>query len=172
MSGVVGRSVRAAVAGAVAGAAGTAAMDLVWYRRYRRGGGTRRLVAWETSEEVDSWQKVSDPGRVAEKVLEAITGHEPPDRWARPANNLVHWMTGVGWGAQFGLVRANTTGRRWQLGLLLGPAVWLSSYIVLPLLKIYKPIWKYDAKTLAKDLSAHMAYGLVTAAAFSVLSRA
>ena len=31
---------------------------------------------------------------------------------------------------------------------------------------IYKPIWKYDAKTLARDLSAHLAYGAGTGAAF------
>jgi len=41
---------------------------------------------------------------------------------------------------------------------------------VLPLAKVYKPIWQYDARTLAKDLSAHLAYGIGTAAAFRVLS--
>ena len=45
-----------------------------------------------------------------------------------------------------------------------------SSYAVLPLAKLYKPIWEYDRKTLAKDLSAHLAYGLATAAAFRLLT--
>jgi hypothetical protein len=39
------------------------------------------------------------------------------------------------------------------------------------LAKLYKPIWEYDAKTLAKDLSAHFAYGLGTAATFRLLDR-
>jgi hypothetical protein len=33
----------------------------------------------------------------------------------------------------------------------------------------YKQIWEYDAKTLATDLSAHLAYGAGTGAAFSLL---
>lgn len=35
--------------GLVAGAVGTAAMDLVWFARYKRGGGTDKLVDWEFS---------------------------------------------------------------------------------------------------------------------------
>jgi hypothetical protein len=38
-----------------AGAAGTAAMDLVEYRRYRRGGGTESLIAWQTAKGVSKW---------------------------------------------------------------------------------------------------------------------
>jgi hypothetical protein len=34
---------------------------------------------------------------------------------------------------------------------------------------LYKPIWKYDAETLAKDLSAHLVYGLAPATALRVL---
>jgi hypothetical protein len=42
--------------------------------------------------------------------------------------------------------------------------------MVLPLAKLYEPIWKYDLKVLANDLSAHHLYGLTTAAAFRLLS--
>jgi hypothetical protein len=39
---------RRAVRGAIAGAVGTAAMDLVWYRRYRGGGGGKdSFLRWE-----------------------------------------------------------------------------------------------------------------------------
>jgi hypothetical protein len=40
--------------------------------------------------------------------------------------------------------------------------VWSSDYVTLPLAGVYQPIWKYDAKTLAKDASAHVVYGMVT----------
>ena len=56
------------------------------------------------------------------------------------------------------------------LGLFLGPSAWIASYVVLPLLGVYKPIWKYDARTLAKDFWAHMLYGVVTAGALKVVS--
>jgi uncharacterized membrane protein YagU involved in acid resistance len=90
---------------------------------------------------------------------------------ARPVTNLVHWMTGATWGALFGLASSVTGGRQLALSAGFGPTVWLSSYVVLPLLKIYKPIWEYDKTTLAKDLSAHLVYGRVTTATFAALNR-
>jgi len=41
---------------------------------------------------------------------------------------------------------------------------------VLPAAGLYRPIWEYDRKTLADDLSAHLVYGLTTAAVFRVLA--
>ena len=55
-------------------------------------------------------------------------------------------------------------------GLPFGAAVWASGYVVLPLLGVYKPIWKYDLETLEKDLSAHLVFGTATAAAYSLLT--
>jgi uncharacterized membrane protein YagU involved in acid resistance len=56
-------------------------------------------------------------------------------------------------------------------GIALGTVAWLSGYVILPLAKVYKPIWEYDAETLAKDLSGHLVYGTATSAAFSALNR-
>jgi uncharacterized membrane protein YagU involved in acid resistance len=84
--------------------------------------------------------------------------------------NVVHWATGLAWGAQFGIVAGSTRRRPWALGLLLGPLVWLAGYVILPMAKLYKPIWEYDRKTLAKDLSAHIVYGAATAATFAALT--
>jgi hypothetical protein len=44
---------RDAAIGAAAGALGTAAMDALWYARYRRGGGHGDFVGWETSAGLD-----------------------------------------------------------------------------------------------------------------------
>ena len=72
---------------------------------------------------------------------------------------------------QYGAVAIRLS-RRSLLGrLALGPVAWLASYVILPLAGVYEPIWKYDAKTLAKDLSAHLVYGAVTAAAFAALTK-
>jgi hypothetical protein len=54
-------------------------------------------------------------------------------------------------------------------GLPFGAAVWAASYVLLPEAGLYKPIWQYDAKTLAGDLSAHLAHGASTGAAFWLL---
>jgi hypothetical protein len=119
-----------------------------------------------------SWDDASAPGQLARKALRQVAGDEPPDDWARPATNVVHWATGVGWGLLYGALASTTSRQPLARALALGPAVWLSGYVVLPLAKVYKPIWRYDARTLADDLSAHILYGAVASAAFRALTRA
>ena len=64
----------------------------------------------------------------------------------------MHWATGIGWGVLYGALASTTSRLPWARALALGPAVWLSGYVVLPLAKVYKPIWEYDARTLRHDL--------------------
>jgi hypothetical protein len=71
----------------------------------------------------------------------------------------------------YGALASRTSRQPWTRALALGPAAWLSGYVVLPLAKVYKPIWEYDERTLADDLSAHLVYGAVTSAVFRVLTR-
>jgi hypothetical protein len=157
--------------GVASGGAGTIAMDLLLYSRYRRGGGGDSVWTWEFAAAVKNWDEASAPGQVGRK-LEGLFTHRPlPDSWARSTTNLVHWATGAGWGLQYGLLAGRASRRQWVLAPSLGPAAWLSSYILLPPLKVYKPIWEYDARTLGDDLSAHMLYGAVTAATFAALTR-
>ena len=58
-----------------------------------------------------------------------------------------------------------------RVGLTANNVTYAPGYVVLPAAGLYKPIWEYDAKTLAKDLSAHLAYGAGTGAAFWLLLR-
>jgi hypothetical protein len=157
--------------GVLAGAVGTLAMDLVWYGRYKRDDGDRPFLEWEFSTKPD-WSAVSEPGQVGKRLVEGFLQQKLDPKWAPLTNNVMHWGYGVLWGVQYGIVAGSRPGRTVRRGLLLGPIVWASSYVVLPLAKLYKPIWKYDAKTLGKDLSAHVSYGLATAAAFRLLDRA
>ena len=163
---------RAIGAGAIAGAVGTAAMDLLLYRRYRQDGGKDGAWRWESAEGVTTWDEASAPGQVGQKLERLVTRRPPPEQWARATTNLMHWATGVGWGLQYSVLASRTTRHRWLAAAALGPAVWLTSYAVLPLAGVYEPIWKYDARTLGKDLSAHLVYGATTGAAFAALSRA
>jgi uncharacterized membrane protein YagU involved in acid resistance len=77
----------------------------------------------------------------------------------------MHWAYGLGWGAIYGLVAGSLCLPRIRSGLVFGSAVWTLDYIVLPLAKVYKPLWEYDVPTLARDLSAHLLFGVVTALA-------
>jgi hypothetical protein len=147
-----------------------AAMDLLLYARYRRDDGKDSLWRWEFAGDVMSWDEASAPGQLARKALRELTGDAPPDDWARPATNIVHWATGVGWGVLYGALASTTSRRPLARALALGPVVWLSGYVVLPLAKVYKPIWEYDARTLAEDLSAHIVYGAVASTVFAALA--
>ncbi len=155
--------------GAVAGAVGTAAMDAVWFARYKRQGGEQGLWARETSEGLDSWEDASAPGQVGRRLVRSVCRRDPAHRWARLTTNMMHWAYGLAWGAQYGIVLRSAKRPALTWGLVLGPVVWMSDYVVLPLAKVYKPMWDYDAKTLWKDLSAHLMYGAVTGGAFASL---
>jgi hypothetical protein len=145
-------------------------MDALWYARYRRDGGTDPFGAWETSAGLEKWEQASAPGQVGRKVLDAALHGPPPEQWARTTTNVVHWATGIAWGAQFGAAVAVLPRHRTLFAIALGPVAWLTSYLVLPLIKVYKPIWEYDAPTLAKDLSAHVVFGATAGTVFRTLN--
>lgn len=170
--------VGAVVRGLLAGAAGTAAMDLVWWIRYRRGGGQQGPLQWEFSaRSVHDWDGVNAPGQVGKRLVEGFTQKEIPRQRAGLVNDVVHWSYGVAWGAAYGLVAGSLVATRAGgrplrgavAGTLFAPAVWLAGYAALPRADLYKPISEYGAATLWKDLSAHLAYGAGTGAAFAVL---
>jgi hypothetical protein len=157
--------------GSVAGAAGTLAMDLVLYARYRRGDGKSGLAEWELSADLENWDDAPAPAQVGKRLIEGLFLVELPDRRAALVNNVTHWGYGILAGTQYGLLAGSLRSPRVRLGAPFGAAVWATSYVVLPAAKLYEPIWAYDRRTLTKDLRAHLVYGLATAAAFAVLGR-
>ena len=158
------------IRGAAASAPGTLAMDATLYRRYRHDGGNAAFPGWESSEGLVSWANAPAPALVAKQLLEGVLKHELSPRYARLLNNATHWGFGLAAGAGYGLLFGSRRRPKVWYGLPFGAAVWASGYVVLPLLGVYKPIWKYDLETLAKDLSAHLVFGTATAAAYSILT--
>lgn len=157
--------------GLAAGAAGTAAMDALWFWRFKRDGGEGGFLAWEFASGLCTWDKAPAPALVGKRLFEGLFQREVPPERAALVNNLTHWAYGKLAGAQYGLVVGSLKTPKLVYGLPFGATVWISGYVVLPLAHLYKPIWEYDVPTLAKDLSAHLVYGTTTAAAFLLLSR-
>jgi hypothetical protein len=165
------RLARSVLFGLLAGAVGTVAMDLVWYARYRRGGGEDGFLNWEFGSAPTDWDRASAPARVGKLLYETVTRTELADSRIGATTNIMHW----GYGSQWGLVLAAGLGadnslKLWR-GPLLGAMVWLSSYVSLPVAGFYKPIWSYDLKTLWDDLSAHLVYGTAAAVSFWIACR-
>lgn len=146
-------------------------MDLLLYRRYRRGGGTEKFLDWELSTNLTGWDKAPAPAQIGKRIVEGFTGQTLPPQRAAFMNNLMHWAYGIGWGTAYGVLAGSLSRPFVALGIPFGSVVWASGYAVLPTAGVYKPIWEYDPKTLWKDLSAHLAYGTGTAAAFALLTR-
>ena len=160
----------AAVAGGlVAGAVGTVCLDAVQYLKYRRAGGTESPLAWEFAP-VPTWENAPAPGQVARRVIEGFTQRKLPDRWAFPLSTAMHWGYGTGAAALYGIVAGSLRRPRAAYGLALGAAVFAADYVILPEGGLYKPIWEYDAKTLAWDLSSQLAYGAGAGATFRLLA--
>ena len=158
------------VRGVAAAAPGTLAMDASLYRRYRHDGGNAAFPGWESSEGLVSWENAPGPALAAKVLLEGVFKREISPRYARLLNNATHWGFGLAAGAGYGLFLGSRRTPKLWYGLPFGAAVWASGYVVLPQLGVYKPIWKYDLETLAKDLSAHLVFGTATAAAYSILT--
>ena len=156
----------AAVAGGLlAGAAGTVCLDTVQYLRHRRAGGTESPLAWEFAP-VQTWEQAPDPGQVGRRLIEGFTQRKLPDRWAWPVSTAMHWAYGSGAAALYGILAGSLRRPHAAYGLPFGAAVWAAGYVILPEGGLYKPIWEYDAKTLAWDLSGHLAYRAGTGATF------
>jgi hypothetical protein len=156
--------------GALAGGAGTLAMDALWFRRFRRDGGEKSFGEWELSTGATSFDDVGAPAKVGQKVARAL-GRELPDRHAGFANDVVHWSTGASWGMAAGMLAGAGFVAALPAGVIAGVSAFTTAYAVLAAVGIYKPIWQYDAETLWKDASAHIIFGVVTGTATALLRR-
>jgi hypothetical protein len=163
---------RAIVGGLLAGAIGTAAMDALLFARYRRTGGERAFGEWELSSGLSGWDDAPAPAQVGKRLFEAVARRPLAPERARLVNNVTHWAYGIAGGVQYAVVAPRLGAPRIRYGLPFGASVWAAGYVVLPIMKLYRPIWEYDRRTLADDLSAHLVYGLATATALRLLAAA
>jgi Protein of unknown function (DUF1440) len=162
--------VGAVLRGLLSGAVGTAAMDMFLFARYRRDGGESTPEEWEFSEDLSSWEGAPAPAQVGKRLWEGLFQVDLPPTRAQLVNNVTHWAYGLLNGMLYGIVAGSLPRQRVTYGLPFGAAVWAGDYVILPAAKLYKPIREYDRKTLAKDLTGHLVYGLGTAAAMRLLS--
>ncbi len=136
--------------GLVAGLVGTAAMT----------------VSSTLEARVRGRQPSTAPADAAAKVL----GVEPVEGDGMRFNNAVHWGYGTGWGAVRGAIAG--LGASGPVATLVHfAAVWGSEQVVLPSLKVGRPIWRYGATEAAIDGGHHAVYALATGLTYRLLSR-
>jgi hypothetical protein len=155
--------------GLVAATVGTLAMDLVLFARYKKDGGKDHFRDWEFSADVKTWTDAPAPAQVGRRLYEGLFQTQLPDDKAVLVNNITHWAFGLLAGLPYGLLAGSLRNPRVAYGAAFGAGVWATGYAVLPKAGLYKRLTEYDKTTLAKDLSAHLVYGLTTAAVFKGL---
>ena len=149
---------------------GTVAMDALWYRRYKSGGGDSRVLVWEFGAKPSSWEEAPAPARAGRVLAAKLLDYDVPIERAGLLANLMHWGYGPTWGAQFALMAAMRRKRPGTTSALaFGTLVWASDYVTLPLMGVYRPIWRYPRRALFEDLTAHLLFGLCTATALRVV---
>lgn len=164
------RFTKAVLVGAAAGAAGTAAMDLLWFRRAKASGTEDNFGDWEFSGDTKSFNDAGAPAQVGRKAASAV-GVDLPDEAAGTTTDLVHWMTGAGWGVGGSLLSTATGLNPLGAGVAAGAMAFVGAYTILPALGLYDPIWEYGGKTLWKDATAHATYGAVAGLALTAIQR-
>ncbi|MDQ3351786.1 MAG: hypothetical protein M3501_07465 [Actinomycetota bacterium] len=161
---------RSAVVGVAAGAVATLAMDLVWYRRFREGGGDASFSEWALTSSATSFDEAPAPAQVG-KLVAAAVGVELPTSSIAAANTVVHWATGTSWGAVGGVAATLIPVPSLAIGVATGAAAWATSYGALGAVGIYEPITSYDGDTLWKDFSAHLVFGTTLGVALALARR-
>ena len=113
------------------------------------------------------WDEAPAPAKVARKAL-GLVGVDAPPAWIPVLTQAMHWGYGTAWGASYALARRRSAsaGEAAAFGLL----VWAASYAELVPLGVYEPPWRYDARTHAKDVGLHLAFGAGTVAAARALA--
>ena len=149
---------------------GHGVLDAANFAQYKAGGGTDDPLAWEFSAGLDSWEKAPAPAQVGKRLYEGLLQKElapelGPHGQQRDPLGLRDVLGG-------GVRGGGVIDRAPAAAGAVVRHRWCGCRVtsVLPLAKLYKPIWQYDAKTLAKDWSGHLAYGTGTSVAFTVLS--
>jgi hypothetical protein len=158
---------RAVAIGAAAGIVGTAALTAYQtITAIRKGSSLRDAV---DPDPPDEWDDAPAPAQVGYRFLRGVFEQDISSERAPMLANVVHWLYGTGWGALYGVAVGGAAVNPLVAGAGFGSLVWVNAYLVLPAMGIYDPPWEYDKKTLAKDWSYHLVYGVTTAAAFRLL---
>jgi hypothetical protein len=123
-------------------------------------------------EDVDPWEKAPAPAQVAKRMLEALFKLEVPAARIPLFTNAVHWGYGTALGGVYALVESSVRSRPGLHGALFGMGVWTMSYATLVPMGLYKPPWRYPAKTIAKDVSYHLVYGTGVGAGYALVEKA
>lgn len=157
--------------GAVAGAVGVLATDLIWWARARLDGSDQSFVDYEFSTgSTSDYDETATPAKVGRRVAEDLLDEDLPPEYAGPMNDIVHWATGLGYGAVHGLVFGSTDQPKIRHGLATGLGAFANSYTMLPLMGLLPAAVGLRRRDDLQGPVRTPGHGLATRTAFRLLS--
>jgi hypothetical protein len=129
--------------------------------------GTAAMTASSTIEmRLRGREGSSAPADATAKVLgiEAFTDDAAKARFS----TLVHWSYGTGWGVVRALLRLAGLSPVAATGAHLA-AIWGNEVVMLPVLGVAPPVWRWGAEEVAIDVGHHVVYATATAVAYELL---
>lgn len=115
----------------------------------------------------------SAPETAARVLYEKIRGEAPAEETRKSLATQVHWATGMGMGAAYGLLRGSRgNGMDLKGGILFGTGAWFANdEVLVPLLGLSEGPTAHETKVHVQALAAHVVYGIATAAAAQALDK-
>ncbi|WP_328773619.1 hypothetical protein [Streptomyces sp. NBC_00286] len=143
--------------GLLAGAVGTIALNLTTYGDM--------LLRGRASSDVPT--QVAD--RLADRIGVDLGDGEAKSNREQAAGTFLGYVTGLGVGAAYGLLRRGSGALpAWAVGPLLGAAAMAGSDAPAAALRVTDPA-SWDLTSWASDVVPHLVYGLTTASVYQVL---
>lgn len=148
--------------GASAGALGTVALNVTTYLdmvvRARPSSGVPARTAGRLAERAD-----------IDLAPEQQDGEDAIENRTQGLGALLGYITGLGVGAGYGLLRSGVSVSKPVASLALGSAAMAGSNVPATVLGVTDPR-EWGAKSWASDIVPHFVYGIVTAVAYDALS--
>lgn len=144
------------VAGALAGAAASWLME-----RFQEQWLLREGDAGETPGNMGALGTEPATMKAADAVAQAVTGAPVPSQRRELAGAAMHYATGAGVGAAYGLLAEVAPGRSFSFGAFYGVAVALGlDEMLVPALGLSRPAREVPPSQHAYNLTSHLVYGL------------
>jgi putative membrane protein len=160
---------RAALAGAAGGLAGALTMNLlsyVWQKSHRsllqrdlNQQGTRPDV--EAARKDPSRSERPATARLVEQVAEPVVDRRLSSQEKEIGGRIVHYAYGIAMGAVYGAANELLPPIRRHFGALFGLALWAGGVlVVLPRLRLTRPVSTFSLPEHAFGVLGHVAYGV------------
>jgi hypothetical protein len=112
------------------------------------------------------------PEKIVERGAAMAGMEELDDQTRRRLGDLIHFGYGAAWGAVYAVLSRGGAANPVAGGLALAGGLWAFGFnVLMPVLGVQAGPWKWGKREFVFTISAHIAYGLVTAGTLDQLRK-